>query len=204
MLEQRLDARAERLESLPPRRRCGLAGGDAGDGLDDAVVPAEDAPRVGVGKTEGVRHHRDRQWPGETAPELRVAGGLDRVDQAIRLRFDERREPLAHPVEPERACERAAVPVVLCAVAGQHAGPDDLTGRKPRIVDGEGLRVAHDAQSKLATGDEPGTQRGKPGDRLVLAEPRETRMRVGRQLLERRLGSDRERVCPRDRRNHST
>ena len=173
-----LDARAQRFERLPARLGHRLAGSDAGDRCDDAVVPAEDSPRVGVLEAQSVRDDRDRERPGKAAPELCTTGGLDRVDEAVGLGLDERREPLAHGVESEGTRERVAVPAVLCAVPGQHALADDLTRGEAWIVHREGLRVAHDLQRQVATGHEPAVERGQPRDRLVLAQARKERMRV--------------------------
>ena len=104
-----------------------------------------------------------------------------------------RGEALAHGVEPERPGERRAVAPVLGAVEREHARPDDLAGGEARVVDGERLGVAHHLHGEVAPRDEPAAERGQPGDRLVLAQPREQRVRVGLELGERAAAPDRER-----------
>src|SRR5256885_7066037 len=110
---------------------------------------------------------------------------LFRSDQCVALGLDERPEALAHRREPQQLGERVPVPRVLGAVVGQHARPDDLSGREARIVDGECLRVAHHLERRLAAGDEPAVQNRHPPDR---AQRRENRMRIRLELLQRDLG----------------
>src|SRR5439155_12363736 len=85
----------------------------------------------------------------------------------------------------QRLGERVPVPRVLGAVAGQHARPDDLSGREARIVDRERLRIAHHLKRGLAAGDEPAVQDRHPPDRPQRCE---NRMRIRLELLQRDLG----------------
>ena len=77
------------------------------------------------------------------------------------------------------------MPSVFVSVAGQHARPDDATGREAGIVDAERLGVAHHLQSEVATGHEPAVENGDPRERTKL---RQDRMRIGLELLEGDVG----------------
>src|SRR5256885_4297000 len=109
---------------------------------------------------------------------------LFRSDQCVALGLDERPEALAHRREPQQLGERVTVPRMLGAVAGQHARPDDLSGREALIVDRERLRVSHHLERRLAAGDEPAVQDRHPPDRPQRCE---NRMRIRLELLQRDL-----------------
>ena len=113
-LERRLDRVAQLLERRAPASVVGsLPAATPVDRLDDRVVPAEHRARVRRLEPEQLRDDARGERAGELAPKLRVAVGLERVDQRVDLRLDERREPLPHGGEPERLGERIAVARVL-------------------------------------------------------------------------------------------
>ena len=182
------------------RRRVaqGKARGDVGHRRHDPLVPAQHRSDVGVLEAERVRHHRDRQRAGDGAPQLRVAGRLDGVDQPLGLFAHHLREPIAHGGEPERARERFPVPPVLVAVEREHARPDHLAGGEARVVDGEGLRVPHHLHREITPRDEPPVEHGQPGHRLPLAQARQQRVRVVLELLQARVRADRKPHASRD------
>jgi hypothetical protein len=132
----------------------------------------------------------------EAAAQLRAPVRLDRGDQPLGLGPDELRESLLHRVEAERPRERGAMAPVFGAVEREHARTDDLPGGETGIVDREGRWVAHRLQGEIAPGDEPAPERGEPGNRLALTQPREKRMRIELELLEAGGGANRERALP--------
>jgi hypothetical protein len=159
-----------------------LARGDAGDGGDDRVVPAEHLDRVRRLQPEERGDDSCRERTGKTAPQLGAAVVLERDDQRVDLGLDERRVARAHLGEPERRDERIAMLRVVRTVAREHARADDAARREARIVDRERLVVAHHLDRQLAPGDEPAAERLHPADRADLGEER---VRVLLELLER-------------------
>ena len=139
-----------------------------------------------------MHHHLDRERAGEIAPQVGAAVAFHEPDQPVDLPSHDGREPLVHRLEAKRPREGIAMAPVLLPVEREHARADDLSGREAWIVDREHDRVSHHLQGEVAAGHDPGLQRGDPRDRLVLPEPRERRVRVVLELLERDRGADRE------------
>jgi hypothetical protein len=191
-LERRADRGRQRRVGLRAGGAQRLAFRDLRDRPDDLLVPPEHGPHVGVLEAEGARDDRDRQRTRESAPQIRAAVGLDRVDQPLGLLRHLLREAGPHGGEAERAGEGVAMAAVVLAVEREHARTDDLAGGEPRVLDREGRRVAHHLQREVAPGDEPPVQRGQPGHGLSLAQQREQRVRIVLELRERSGGADRE------------
>jgi len=188
-----LDARPQALERRRRGRSRRQTGRDCGHTCDDRVVPAENLVRVLVVEAERADHRGDSKWTSETPPQLRFATRLDRVQQAVRLRADEICETGPHRVESERTGERSPVTCVLGPVEGEHAGSDDLCGRKARVVNRERVRIAHHLEREVPPGHEPATtERRQPRDRLPFPQAAEERMGVPLELRDRRGGSQRE------------
>src|ERR671914_6659 len=105
-IEHRLHARAQGGEGVSAGPRDRVAGRDAGHGVDDRVVPAEQCGRVGALETERVRDDPRRQRAGEGAAQLRTPRRLQRLDQPLGLGLDQRGEALPHGVEPREPRHR--------------------------------------------------------------------------------------------------
>jgi len=183
-VEHRFDARAQRRERAPAGRRNRVADDDARNRVYDRVIPAEDRGRVRALETERVGGDGRCQRTRQATPQLRAPIGLNRVDQPLRLRLDERGEALSHHVGAELCRERIAVAGVRGTVAREHARPHDPPGGETGIVDRERRRGAHRLQREIAPRDEPAPERGQPRHRLALAQPRGQRLRIEVELLE--------------------
>ena len=198
--EQRVvPAALDHLEQPPAQLGKGLragrgqrsAGGELVHGSDDRVVRVEHGVDLIQSEAERPCHDRSRERAGVGAPKLAAPRRLERIEQALGLTRDERREALTDRAHPERRRKRGPVTGVLVAVTGEHARADDAPGREPRIVDRERVGVAHRGQHEVMACDQPAVEGGQPRDRLVGAQAREQRVRVLGQLLERRPGADR-------------
>jgi hypothetical protein len=161
-------------------------------GVHDRGVPAEQALPAHRLEPQQFGHHGRCEWTADRRAQVRAAARRDLLDQALRLRAHEVAEALPHRIAPERPRERAAMALVLVAVAREHAAAEHLAGAEARIVDRQRLRVAHRPQRQVPARDEPAAERRQPGHRLALPQAREQRMRIVLELLERRRRAERE------------
>ena len=149
------------------RGRCG-AGGDPGHRRDDVAVPPDEPGHDGVVapvEPEALGDDRRGERRREVAAQLgRATVGRigDRRQSTVDLLGDEATEPGRHLARPERGREGRPVAVVLGVIERQHARPDDLGGREPRVGDRERLGVAQYVQRGGSPGDDEPADRGHP------------------------------------------
>ncbi len=161
--------------AAPAPGRCpsaSNASAPSGDGSRPAVMSVT-APTMAPYQARGTsagrssspsarRHRGDRERPAELRSKIGRPPCGDPLEQALALGLDELREPLVHRPQTEGARERRPMSLVLRAVERQHARPDDLRRREARVVDGEGLRVAHHGEREVASRHEPPVERRQP------------------------------------------
>ena len=112
-------------------------------------------------------------------------------DQPASLGITGGGEPFSSIGAEERPGKRVAVAAMLLAVERQHARPDDLGRREPRVVDGEPAGVAHDLDAEVPPGDQPAIEHRDPGDWLGSRRRARSVVRPAIQLLERHGCSER-------------
>ena len=100
---------------------------------------------------------------------------------------DEGLEALLDAPWPKRPGEGLAMTGVLVAIGRQHAPADHPRRREPGIIDGERRRIVQHGDRRLATGDEPGSERRHASDGSTCPQPRQVGVRVLGELGQRQV-----------------